>query len=221
MKILVIEDHPKIREGIIQILKKEQYDVLWVIHGEEALETVQKFDFDLLILDINMPVLNGQEFMKKFRKRDSSIPVIALTSNSMIEDKLEMFHLGCDDYITKPFDPKELLVRISALFKRSKQSEIQKEIVVWNIVIDIVKHKVYKENTEIILPRKQYLILEYLAQNKGVAKNKTEILARVWWEQEENLNIDSVTLESHISALRKRLWKELIQTHKWFWYLIP
>jgi DNA-binding response OmpR family regulator len=77
-----------------------------------------------------MPVLNGQEFMKKFRKRDSSIPVIALTSNSMIEDKLEMFHLGCDDYITKPFDPKELLIRISTLFKRSKQSEIQKEIVV-------------------------------------------------------------------------------------------
>jgi DNA-binding response OmpR family regulator len=87
-------------------------------------------NFDLLILDINMPVLNGQEFMKRFRSINSSLPVIALTSNSMIDDKLEMFHLGCDDYITKPFNPQELLARISILLKRSKQCEIQKEILI-------------------------------------------------------------------------------------------
>lgn len=221
MKILVAEDHPKIREGIIQILKREQYDAVWAIHGREALEILEKDLIDMVLLDINMPILNGRDFMREIRDRYPHLRIIALTSNNMIDDKVEMFELGCDDYITKPFDTKELIIRIQNIFKRYHNTNIQHNIRLWDITINIIHHQVWKGDRLIELPRKEYLILEYLAHNHGIIKNKTQILEKVWWEQEENLNYDSITLEAHISSLRRKLGKDIIVTHKGFGYCIP
>lgn len=219
MKILVIEDHPKIREWIIYFLEKNFYETSWAIHWEEALKKLNQNKFDLIILDVNMPVMNWTHFIKSFRKIDNSTPIIALTSNGMLDDKIEMFELWCDDYLTKPFETKELLARIQAVLKR--KWEITNQIIeIWNIKIDIQKHKIFKKEKEIEFPRKQYLIIEFLAQNIWITKNKTEILEKVWWELEENLNIDSITLEAHIYNIRKKLWKNFIKTVKWFWYVI-
>jgi len=219
MKILVVEDHPRLRENIMKFLKLSWYISEWAFNWEEALEKVSLNKYDLIILDINMPILNGREFIKILRKKWDTIPVIALTSNSMIDDKLEMFEFWIDDYMTKPFELKELEARIKALLKR-KEKIIEKNITIKNIKIDLNNHKIYKENKEIDFWNKHYLIIEFLAINKWVIKSKIQILEKVWWESEENLNLNSTTLEAHISVIRKKLWKDFIKTVKWSGYII-
>jgi len=219
MKILVIEDHPKLRENIIKFLKISGYIAEWSFNWEEALEKIAINKYDLLILDVNMPIMDGREFMKKLRKTWNSIPVIALTSNSMLDDKLEMFELWVDDYLTKPFELRELEARVKALLKR-KEKTIENIIEVWDVKIDLQSHKIFKDWKEIEFWNKHFLIIEFLARNRGIVKSKIQILEKVWWEAEENLDLNSTTLEAHISVIRKKLWKDFIKTIKWAWYII-
>ena len=128
MKILIVEDHPKIRENIFTYLKAFKYLPEIAVNWQEALEKTQTNKYDCIILDINMPVLNGREFIKKFRNSWFKTPVIALTSNTMLSDKVEMFELWVDDYLVKPFELKELQMRINALWKRP-----------WAIIEDILE----------------------------------------------------------------------------------
>lgn len=219
MKILVVEDHPKIRQNIIKYLNLKWFRAEEAIHGEDAKQKIKSNDYDLIVLDINMPLLNWKEFTKFVRDSWNNIPIIALTSNSLLDDKLEMFSLWVDDYITKPFEFEELEARIKTVLKR-KDKEIKNNLKIRDIELDIDKHKVYKNWIEIILWNKEYMILEYLFLNQTYPKSKISILEHVWWEQEENLDLWSVTLEAHISFLRKKLWKDLIKTIKWVGYVI-
>lgn len=219
MKILIIEDHPKIRENISKFLKISWYLSETAINWLEALEKVKHNHYDIIILDINMPIMDGREFMKNIKKMEIKVPIIALTSNSMLDDKVEMFDLGVDDYLTKPFELRELELRIRAVWKR-KNMEIQELITIWNIEINLSKHKVSSKKVEIQLSNKEYLIIEFLSINKWFPKSKIQILEHVWWEQEENLNLSSVTLEAHISVIRKKIWKDFIKTIKWVGYII-
>ncbi len=219
MKILIIEDHPKLRENIAKYLKINSYVAETAIHWLDALEKLRNTDYDLIILDVNMPLMNGKEFMKKLRKKKKDIPVIALTSNSTLDDKVEMFDLWVDDYLTKPFELKELELRIKSLTKR-KDLKIEDILTINDIIINLSKHKVYKDDKEIELSNKEYLIIEFLTKNRWYPKNKTDILEKVWWEFEENLDFSSTTLEAHISTIRKKLWANLIKTIKWVGYVI-
>ncbi|MFA5916950.1 MAG: response regulator transcription factor [Candidatus Gracilibacteria bacterium] len=219
MKILIIEDHPKLRENIAKYLKINSYVAETAIHGLDALEKLRNTDYDLIILDINMPLMNGKEFMKRLREKKKDIPVIALTSNSTLDDKVEMFELGVDDYLTKPFELKELELRIRSLTKR-KDLKIEDIIVINDLEINLAKHKVYKENKEIELSNKEYLIIEFLSKNRGYPKNKTDILEQVWGEFEENLDFSSTTLEAHISTIRKKLGPNFIKTIKGVGYIV-
>lgn len=219
MKILIIEDHPKIRENISKFLKISWYLPETAINWLEALEKVKYNHYDIIILDINMPIMDGREFMKNIKKMEIKVPIIALTSNSMLDDKVEMFDLGVDDYLTKPFELRELELRIKAVWKR-KNMEIQELITIWNIEINLSKHKVFSKWKEVELANKEYLIIEFLSINRWFPKSKIQILEQVWWEQEENLNLSSVTLEAHISVIRKKIWKDLIKTIKWVGYII-
>ncbi len=218
MKILIIEDHPKIRDNIMTYLSLKWYTVEWAVHGGEALEKLYT-KFDVIILDMNMPIMNGSEFMKQIREQKNYIPVIILTSNSMMEDKLEMFALGADDYLTKPFDLRELEARIIALSRR-KEKIIEQVINFWEYVLEIGK-RILKKGEEVIeISNKEYGILEYLGRHQWYPKSKTDILEAVWWIREQSLGFNSITLEAHISMLRKKLWKNIIQTMKWVWYLL-
>ncbi len=219
MKILVVEDHPKIRENIITFLKLNNFVAEWAVHGEEALEKVGVWKYDVIVLDINMPVMNGKQFLQALKVSGKSIPVLALTSNSMLEDKLEMFELGVQDYMTKPFELKELLVRIQVLGSR-KENIKEETIIIWDIEINVSKHKIYKKKKELEIWNKEYLIIELLALNKWYPQSKVTLLEKVWGEQEENLNLNSTTLEAHISVLRKKIWKSFIKTIKGVWYVI-
>lgn len=219
MKILVIEDHPKIRENIITFLNLKWYVAEWAIHGEEWLLKIAESGYDVIILDVNLPIMNGKEFLKKIREKWSSIPVIALTSNSMLEDKLELFNLWVDDYLTKPFELLELEARLQALFKR-KEKMIDDKTIIWDLEIDYIRHKILKKWEEVAVSNKEYLIIEFLTKNKWIPKNKVEIFEYVWGEREENLDMSSVTLEAHISYIRKKFGKNFIKTIKWVGYVI-
>lgn len=219
MKILIVEDNPKLRENISKFLKISGFTVDTAPNWLEALDKVVWNTYDTIVLDINMPFLNWKDFTKKLRASWKNIPIIALTSNSLLDDKLEMFDLWVDDYMTKPFELKELFVRINALVKR-KWNIIEEKIIIWDFEINISKHKVYKNSKEIEFWNKEYLIIEFLAKNRWYPKNKTQLLLSVWWEAEENLELSSTTLESHISTIRKKLAKSFIKTIKWVGYII-
>ena len=200
-------------------LQLKWYTVEGAIHGGEALEKLY-MNYDVIILDMNMPVMNGAEFIQKIREQRNYIPVVVLTSNSMMEDKLEMFSLGADDYLTKPFDLRELEARITALYRR-KEKTIENVILFWDYELEVGKRVLKKWEEIIDISNKEYGILEYLWRNKGYPKSKSDILEAVWWIREQHLGMDSITLEAHISMIRKKLGKDLIQTIKGVWYIIP
>ena len=138
----------------------------------------------------------------------------------MLQDKLELFDLWVDDYMTKPFEIEELVARLKVLGKRIEKNTFEEKIKIWNITIDTSAKKVYLRQKEIILTYKEYLIVEFLSKFRWQAKQKNEIMEYVWWENEGNLELDSKTLEAHIYAIRKKLWKDFIKTVKLVWYII-
>lgn len=219
MKVLVVEDNPNLRENIVFLLKKQNIMAESAWNGQEALLKACEYHYDVIVLDVNMPIMSGKEFLKAFRAKWKNAAVIALTSNGLLEDKIEMFELGVDDYLTKPFETKELFMRIKAIAKRSDIIE-DDSCTLWNIEINYSKTKIYISGEELYLPHKQYLIVEYLAKNKWYPKSKLQIMEYVWGEAEENLELESTTLESHIYSLRKKLGKDFIKTLKGSGYII-
>ena len=219
MKILIIEDNPILRENLIFLLTKFSYLAESAQNGKIALEKINNNTFDAIILDVNMPIMWGKEFLQNLRKNNNSTPVITLTSDSMLQDKLEMFELWVDDYLTKPFEIEELVARLKSLLKRG-ENKIDDEKIAGDLKINYSKNKIYFKNEEISFPNKQYLILEFLMKNIWYPQNKLTIMEYVWWEAEENLELNSTTLESHIYSIRKIIGKDILKTVKWTWYII-
>ena len=219
MKVLIIEDNPHLRENLCFLLKKNNFLAEWVIHWEEGLEKLNNTKFDIIILDINMPIMWGKEFLSNLRNSWNNISVIALTSDSMLKDKLEVFELGADDYMTKPFEIEELVMRIKSILKR-REKVIQNVKKIWEFEINFSKSKIFESWEEITFPHKQYLIIEYLVKNSWFPIQKMKLMEYVWGEAEENLEFNSTTLESHIYAIRKKMWKKFIRTIKGAWYTI-
>lgn len=219
MKILIIEDNKNLRDNLIFLLKKKSFLAEWASNWEEALTMISKTNYDILILDINMPIINWKEFIKIFRQKNNNTPIIALTSNWLLEDKLELFDLGVDDYLTKPFEIEELVARINSILKR--RDKLVENIAKYkDIKIDFNSKKIYKWDKALELALKQYLIVEFLFKNIWIAQSKVKIMEYVWWELEENLEFNSTTLESHIYSIRKKVSKDFIKTIVWFWYVI-
>lgn len=219
MKVLIIEDHPSIRKWIITLLKKKNITAEGAINGQEWLEKLAGNNFDVIIVDVNMPIMGWREFISTIRKQEIHTPVLALTSNSMIDDKIHMFELGVDDYVTKPFDFWELYVRLLALAKR--QENIQNTLYTfWEISIDCTANKVLLWSEEIEFQNKQHKIIQYLSANQGIPKTKLNIMQYAWWEQSDNLQFNTTALESHMYIIRKKLGKDFIKTLKGVWYFI-
>ena len=220
MKILIVDDNFKLRENIREYFR--EYSILCeeAHDGKEALEKVFSGEYDAIILDVNMPYIDGREFLTRIRARDMKVPVLALTSNSLVQDKLELFRLGADDYVTKPFDLDELLVRTQALTRRFNGTVTTKIQIEGDTLIDIDRCRVVRNGEEIQLPNKEYRIVEYLAMHRGIPKTKTDILEHVWGERQENLNLDTMTFEVHISSIRRKLGKDFIRTIRGIGYMI-
>lgn len=203
--ILVVDDEEKIRTVINIYLKKEGYTVKEAKDGKEALEALQFNEFSLIILDVMMPEVDGWTVCREIRK-SSSVPVIMLTARSAEYDKLFGFDLGVDDYITKPFSPKEMVARIQAILRRSQTIESAKtnELLLGNIKINPDSKQVFLEKEEIFLTPKEYDLLHFLIKNPKKVFTREQLLNMVWGY---DFYGDLRTVDTHIKQLRGKLGK--------------
>lgn len=202
-KILVVDDEVNIRRVVREYAEFEGYEVAEVENGMEAVEMVKSEDFDLIVMDIMMPKLDGFSTCKEIKKY-KTIPVIMLSARGEEYDKLFGFELGIDDYVVKPFSPKELMARIKAVLKRNNVSEstVPEKLVFEGLEIDIAGREVYVDGEKASMTPKEYDLLFYLVKNKNLALTRDKLLEEVWGY---DFFGDDRTVDTHIKMLRNSL----------------
>ena len=201
MKILIVDDEILIRKVIKEYCILENYEVVEAENGIDAIEKIKHDNIDLIVLDVMMPKLDGLCAFKEIKKI-KNIPTIVLSARSEEFDKLTGFELGIDDYVTKPFSPKELMARIKAVLKRSKN--IEDSYIYEDLKIDTLGRVVTIDNKEVKLTPKEYELLNYFIENKGIALSREQLLTKVWGY---NFFGDDRTVDTHIKMLRNNLGK--------------
>jgi two-component system, OmpR family, response regulator RpaB len=207
-KILVVDDEASIRRILETRLSMIGYSVITAADGEEALETFHKERPDLVVLDVMMPKLDGYGVCQELRK-ESDVPIIMLTALGDVADRITGLELGADDYVVKPFSPKELEARIRSVLRRVDRdgaSGIPSSglIAVGDLKIDTNKRQVYKQNERVRLTGMEFSLLELLVSRSGEAFSRSEILREVWGYEPER-HVDTRVVDVHISRLRSKL----------------
>ena len=201
-KILVIDDEPSIRELVSMLLKREGYDVVSAEDGKSGLDMIGIFHPDLLILDLMLPDTSGYEICKKVCS-NFDIPIMMLTAKNDIVDKVVGMELGADDYITKPFDSREFLVRVKALLRRTTGKKIKTDTISYDdLTINLSAKSVHKSGRQITLSPNEYQLLELFIQNPQKVFNREELLLKVWGYDYLG---DSRTVDITVTRLRKKL----------------
>ena len=202
-RLLVVDDEEKIRSMIKKYAVYEGHEIVEASNGFEAIEMCQKRSFDLIIMDIMMPELDGFSACKEIRKM-SQTPIIVLSARGEEYDKIHGFEVGIDDYVVKPFSVKELMMRIQAILKRTNaMNEQSKEILVFEgLSIDFTGRIVMVDNQVVDLSPKEYDLLFFMVRNRGIALTRERLISEVWGYDYFG---DDRTLDTHIKLLRKRL----------------
>ena len=208
MTILIVDDELLIRNVIKEYLLNEGYKVLEAKDGFDALRVISDNKVDLIVLDIMMPKMDGFTCLSETRKT-KNIPVIMLSARKEETDKLNSFDLGVDDYVTKPFSPKELVARVKAHLKRTTSNN--ENYTYKNLIVDYKGRKVTINGKEVNLTPKEYELLTYFIKNKGIALSREQLLNNVW---DYDYYGDDRTVDTHIKMLRKSLgdYRNLIKT---------
>lgn len=218
-RILVVDDEASIRDVAGPSLELAGYDVRTASDGYLALQTLEEFGPDLVVLDINMPGIDGFEVVRRMRAGGHSVPVIFLSARDAVEDRVSGFEVGGDDYLTKPFHLKELLARVGAVLKRANtSSEATSRLQCGPIEIDDTTHRVWRDGESIELTPTEYRLLHYLLRNAGVVVSKSQILEQVWGSDETGTSV----VDTFISTLRGKIDHEdprVIHTVRGFGYL--
>lgn len=203
MKILVVEDNKK----LLQTIEKEiikHFEVKCCEDGEEALYLIKQGIYDLVVLDLMLPSLNGLEVLKNIRKDHIDTPVLILTAKESLDEKMEAFSIGANDYLTKPFYMEELVARIYAILRTTGKLQTSNTLDFYDLHLDLSKRRVFYKNEEIELQNKQFNLLEYFLLNKGTILLKEQIYDRIWGiESDATIEI----VEVYVSNLRKILSK--------------
>ena len=206
MKILVVEDDKEIQELIAYFLTKEGYEVDTADDGLEGLRILKEKKHQLIVLDLMLPNLDGKNFTKIVKGISSEYGnpiIIMLTAKTEIEDVLEGLEIGADDYMRKPFDPRELVLRVKRFFKEEKKEKVEnRNYKVFDLEIEDDKHRVMYKNEEIELSKKEYDLLLLLVQNKNLVITREKILDRVW---NSSYYTGDRTVDVYISKLRDKL----------------
>jgi DNA-binding response OmpR family regulator len=208
MKILLVDDEPEIRNILRLLLENREYNVIEAENGAEAVRKMREInDVDLCIMDIMMPVMSGVEATEQIRKF-SNVPVLFLTAKSLEDDKLYAYGAGGDDYIVKPFSPRELLMKVTALVRRynqysGKESEADTIVLSHGIIIRPSKREIVKNGDVVDIRDKEYEVLLFLAKNRGKTVSTAEIYESVWNEMALPSSNNTVTV--HILNLRRKL----------------
>jgi two-component system alkaline phosphatase synthesis response regulator PhoP len=204
-KILIIEDEESIRVVLEDDFLSEGYQVESTSNGKDGFERALNKTADLIILDIMLPGMDGFEICKKLRSRGIKTPVIMLTAKGQEIDRILGLEFGADDYVTKPFSPRELLARVKAILRRMEnQSENEKQnfFSLMGLEVDFRNYRCYKNGKEINLTVFEFGILKYLIQNKGRAINRDELLDEVWGK---DIVVTPRSVDTHIANLRKKI----------------
>lgn len=201
MRILIVEDDKDLSSAIARVLKIEKIEVDQAYDGEEGLDYIHQCDYDLIIMDVMMPKLDGLSVVKQMREEKNTTPVLILTARSMVDDKVMGLDSGADDYLTKPFAIKELLARIRALTRRN--SNILSSLSYKDIILDPNTYEL-KSKSSVRLTNKEYKLMEYLIKNQGIFVSTEKIMASVW---EYDSDVDVSVIWVFISSLRKHLEK--------------
>ena len=210
-KILVVDDESRMRKLVSDFLVKNQYQVLEAADGEEALDVFfRENDIALVILDVMMPRMDGWQVCKEIRA-ESKVPIIMLTAKNDERDELQGFELGVDEYISKPFSPKILVARVGAILRRTVQASAEAKLEAGGIVVDKSAHIVTIDGREVDLSFKEFELLVYFIENKGIALSREKILNSVW---NYDYFVDARTIDTHVKKLRSKLGSrgELIKT---------
>ena len=186
MRILVVEDEKKLAELIARALRAERYAVDTAHDGHTAWEMIEAYDYDLIVLDLMLPGLDGTEILRRTRRRNDQVPILILTARDATEEKVRHFEAGADDYLTKPFAFAELLVRVKALMRRGPVSR-SSVLRVADLEVDRLTQQVRRSGQKIDLTGKEYALLEYLASNPGRVFSRTMIIEHVWDQSFEGL----------------------------------
>lgn len=210
-KILVVDDESRMRKLVRDFLVKSNYEVLEAENGRQALDVFYNHkDIALLILDVMMPYMDGWEVCREIRQT-SKVPIIMLTAKGDERDELQGFQLGVDEYITKPFSPKILVARVEAILRRTQKTDEQETLEAGGIVIDKKAHSVTIDGKPVELSFKEFELLSYFLENRGIALSREKILNHVW-----NYDYfgDARTIDTHVKKLRSKMGEkgDLIKT---------
>jgi two-component system, OmpR family, response regulator QseB len=216
MRILLVEDDAALAQGILTALRGEAYTLDWINNGRSALHAISSEHFDLVILDLGLPGMDGLSVLRSIRDRRLSTPVLILTARDGVRDRIAGLDAGADDYLIKPFDNDELKARLRALLRRSA-GRAAPEIQVRGVALNPGNQQVSYQGQVIGLSRKEYVLLHELMLQSGrvLTRDQLEQVLYGWGEE-----VDSNTLEVHIHHLRKKLFPELIRTLRGVGYMI-
>ena len=220
MKILLAEDEVDLNNVVTRYLKKNGYSVDSVLDGEEALDYLEYSEYDLVILDIMMPKVDGFEVIKKLRDKGNHTSVLMLTARDSADDKVKGLDLGADDYIVKPFDFNELMARIRAVVRR-KYGNSSNRLVIGDLILDTSEKSVTRAGKQIELTAKEYEVLEYLMQSKNRILSRDQIKEHVWdFDYEGDSNIIDVLIKNIRKKIDIEAGKQIIYTKRGLGYVI-
>jgi two-component system OmpR family response regulator len=201
-RILVVDDEPSIRDVAGPSLELAGFDVRTVADGYGALRELEAFAPDLIVLDINLPGIDGHEVLRRMRAAGHVVPVIFLTARDAIEDTVVGLDVGADDYLSKPFHLKELVARVRAVLRRTGSGvDLPGRLACGGIAIDDATHQVWRDEVPVELSPTEYRLLHYLLRNQGVVVSRPQILQHVWGSNETG---DSV-IDTFMSTLRRKV----------------
>ena len=203
-KLLIVDDEIKIREVLTEYGKLYNYEVWQASDGSEAIDMVSEYDFDCIILDIMMPNLDGYTACRRIKSL-KDVPIIILSARTQEEDKLYAFDLGIDDYVTKPFSPKEVMARVKVVIERHNRSrrDSNDDVLKYQgIVVDIPRHIVTIDGAEIHLTNKEFDLLVYFINNPSIVISRNKLLDSIWGSDFYGIER---TVDTHIKMLRKNL----------------
>jgi two-component system OmpR family response regulator len=201
MRLLIAEDDPLIADGLIRAMRAAGYAVDHTANGEEADEALRRFAYDLLILDLGLPRMDGTELLERLRSRGAAVPVLVLTARDALQDRVSGLDLGADDYLVKPFDLPELEARVRALLRRQRPS-LSGRLRLGDLLIDLTGRSVYHGDQRVELSGREFGVLELLARRAGRVVSKEQMLESLTgWDEDVGPN----AIEVYIHRLRRKL----------------
>ncbi len=207
MKVLLVEDDRLLGESLTEYLQSEGFITDWVYDPREVMDLLEVSRYDVIVLDLMMPHIGGEELIKAIREKDKETPILVLTAKQRLEDKRTCFELGADDYLTKPFEMEELTLRLKALYRRKNPQDV---VVIDEVEVCFSKEMVKVKGKPISLSKKDWLVLKFLVENRGRFVSQEEILNYAWGDEPVGEDV----VRAHIKNLRKLLPEGFIKTMK-------